>query len=125
MALIVAMSMKEHLVTQVVIVAVAINVINFQDVLIFEMQFTPATFSLLLLQESRFGLMHHRMGLKTLAPVKHIAIIWTCCSSHFGMPLDACFAMQSHFCALWGCKNPLALLFLMPVFLDHPLLSLV
>src|SRR6266566_8334840 len=46
MALIVAMSMKEHLVTQVVIVPVAIKVINFQDVLIFEMQFTPATFSL-------------------------------------------------------------------------------
>jgi hypothetical protein len=47
--LIVAMSMKEHLVTYVVVVPVAIDVVDFQDVLIFEMLFTPTTFSLLLL----------------------------------------------------------------------------
>lgn len=100
MALIVAMAMEEHLVTQVVVVPVVIKVINFQDVLLFEMQFTPATLSLLLLQESRFRLMHHRMSLETLAPIQHLAIVWTCRSSHFGVPLDACLTVQPHFCAL-------------------------
>jgi hypothetical protein len=69
MPLIVAVTMDQHFVTQVVVIVVAINVIHLHNVSIFEVQFTPTAFSLLLLEQSRFRLMHHWMSFQTLAPI--------------------------------------------------------
>src|SRR6266446_3841136 len=95
--------------------------INFQNVLIFEVQFTPATFPLLLLQKSCLRLMHHGMRFETLAPIKHVAIIWRGTSLHLGVSLDSCLRVHPQFCAFWCFEHVFALLFRMPVFLDYPL----
>jgi hypothetical protein len=73
--LIVAMSMEEHLVAQVVVVAVSIKVIDFKNISIGEVQFAPAAFPLLLLQEFRFGLMQQWMSLEALTPVQQVPIV--------------------------------------------------
>src|SRR5216684_5710269 len=125
MTLIVAMSMEEHFVTQVVVVAVAIKMIDFQNVSIFEMQFTPATFSLLFLKQPRFGLMHQWMRFQTLTPIQQVSIIGTGCSLHFRVPLDSGFAVHSQFSTSRCRKHPLALFHLMPVSLRHPVASFV
>jgi predicted benzoate:H+ symporter BenE len=45
MTLIVTLSMEKHFVTQVVVVAVSIKMIDLHNISIFEVQFTPATFA--------------------------------------------------------------------------------
>ena len=50
MSLIVAMSMEQHFVTQVVVVVVPVNVVHFHEVSILKAQFAPATLFLLLLE---------------------------------------------------------------------------
>jgi hypothetical protein len=70
MTLIMAMSMEQHFVTQVVVVMVPVNMIHFHKVSILEVQFTPATLSLLLLEQACFRLMHHWMRFQALAPVE-------------------------------------------------------
>ncbi len=88
MTRIVAMTVEEHLVAQVIMVAISVEVIDFHDVSIDEMQFTPATFPLVLLQELRFGLMHQWMSLEALAPIQQVPIIGAGCSFHLDVSLD-------------------------------------
>jgi hypothetical protein len=125
MTLIVAMTMEEHLVTQVVVGAITIQVIDFQDVSICEVQFAPAAFPLLPLEQFRFDLMHHRMSLEALTPVQPIPIIRAGRSFHFGMSLDVRFTVRAYLRA-FGCgKDPCALLDTMPVAIDDSVTSLV
>jgi len=125
MTLIVAMSMEQHFVTQVVVVVIPVNMVHFHEVSILKVQFTPATFALLFLKESRFRLMHHWVRFQALAPVKQVSIIRTRASLHFGVPLNGRFAVHPQFCACGCCKYPCALFHLMPISLCHPLGSFV
>ena len=118
MTLIVAVSMEKHFVTQVVVVAVAIEMIDFHDVSILEVQFTPATFALLFLKQARFRLMHQWMSLEALAPIQHVPIIRTGSPFDLGIPLDMSLTVHPQFCVLRGRKHPLALPDAMPVFVD-------
>jgi hypothetical protein len=117
--LIVAMSMEKHFVAQVVVVAVSIEMIDLHDVSILEVQFTPATFALLFLKQSRFRLMQQWMSLEALAPVQRVPIIRTGPSLHFGVSLDVGLTVRAQFCVLGSCKHPFALPYAMPVFVDH------
>jgi hypothetical protein len=56
MTLIVAVKMENHQLAQSVVVAVPIKMVEFHQVSISEVQFTPATFPLLLLKEFRLRL---------------------------------------------------------------------
>jgi hypothetical protein len=102
MAFIMAMSMEEHLVTQIVVEMISIKMINLKDVLIFEVQFTPSAFSLLFLKESRFCLLHHWMSPKPLTPVQQVSIIRAGCFPHLDMPLNLGGTVSAEFCA-FGC----------------------
>jgi hypothetical protein len=72
-----AMSMQRTFVAQFLSSALAAwgNVINFDDVSILEEEFTPATFSSLLLKELSQQSTEHGMGSKSLAPIQQIPIV--------------------------------------------------
>src|SRR5205085_4003335 len=97
MTLIVAVSMEQHFVTQVVVSAVSIEMIDLHDVSILEVQFTPATFALLGLSQARFRLVHQGMSLEALAPVQGVPIIWTGPPFHLGIPLDVGLTVHPQF----------------------------
>src|SRR6266699_4185901 len=120
MTLIVAVSMEKHFVPQIVVVAVAIEMIDLHDVSILEVQFTPATFALLVAKQARFRLMHQWMSLEALAPVQRVPIVGTGHPLHLGVSLDRGRAVPAQCCVLGSRKHPFALPYAMPVFLDHP-----
>ena len=125
MTLIVAMAMEKHLVAQVVVITILIEVIDFHDVSVCKVQFTPPALPLLPLEQFRLGLMHQWMSLEALAPVQPVSIIRAGRSFHFGMSLDVRFTVRAYFRSFGRGKHPCSLLYVMPVALDNPVTSFV
>jgi hypothetical protein len=64
------------------------DMVNFDEIIILEVQSTPAAFSCLLLQEFAFGPVQQVMFAESLAPIHEVSIIWAGRSFDFDMPLD-------------------------------------
>jgi hypothetical protein len=112
--------MEQHFVTQIVVVLVSIEKIDFHHVSILEVQFTPATFALLFLKDSCFRLMQQWMSLEALAPVQRVPIIGTGPPLHLGEPLDMGLTVHTQFYVLGSRKYLFALPHAITVFLNHP-----
>jgi len=84
MPLIVTVPMDCREVTQFIASSLAFwgNMVDFHTVSMSESQLTPATFPLLLLQESGKFARQHRVLFESLAPIQKVAIIWA------GVPFD-------------------------------------
>src|SRR5260370_8083515 len=106
------MEMEQPFVVSAVGTAFAsrLDMIDFHEVSILKVQFTPTTFSPLLLEQSRFRLMHQWMGFQALAPVEQVSIIGTGGTLHFLLPLDNCFPLHSPFFPSLGRTHPPSLL---------------
>src|SRR5207237_10400157 len=64
------------------------DMVNFDEIIILEVQSTPAAFSCLLLQEFAFGPVQQVMFAESLAPIHEVSIIWAGCSFDFYLRLD-------------------------------------
>ncbi len=64
------------------------DMVNFDEIIILEVQSTPLAFSCLLLQEFAFGSVQQVMLAESLAPIHEVSIIWACSSFDFDMALD-------------------------------------
>ncbi len=76
-SLIMAMSMQCTFVPQFLSSSLAVrgDVINFDDVSVLKEQFTPATFSSLLLKELSQQSIEHGMGSESFAPIQQIPVV--------------------------------------------------
>ena len=81
---------------------VSIEMIDFQDVSVFEVQFTPTAFPLLPLEQFRLDLMHHRMSLEALAPIQQVSVIRAGSFPHLDVSLNLGGTVHPQFCA-FGC----------------------
>jgi hypothetical protein len=64
------------------------DVVNFQKIIVFEVQSTPAASSCLLLQELAFDPAQQVVFAESLAPIHEVSIIWACSSLDFHMMPD-------------------------------------
>ncbi len=106
-------------------VAIAVEVIDFYDGSIFEVQFTPATFASLFLEQPGFRLMHHWMSFEPLAPIQQVSIIRAGCSPHLDVYLDVCLTVCAEFGSFGRREDPLSPLYSVPVSAPDPVTSLV
>ena len=89
-SLIMAMSMQCTFVPQFLSSSLAVrgDVINFDDVSVLKEQFTPATFSSLLLKELSQQSIEHGMGSESFAPIQQIPVVGASCSFDLDVSLD-------------------------------------
>ena len=88
--LIMAMSMQCTFVTQFLSSTLAVqgDMIDFDDVSVLKEQFTPATFSSLLLKELSQQSIEHGMGSESFAPIHHVPVVGAGCPFDLDMTMD-------------------------------------
>src|SRR6266487_1480598 len=126
MPLIVTVPMDRTLVAEVVPSACAFgnNMIDLNVVLIFEKEFTPTAFPLLLLKQSTQRSTQHWVFFESCAPVEEIAVIWTRRSSHFDVALNRSGVVPPERVLFLVLENPACSWLHLPVFVNDPLPSL-
>src|SRR5882724_5171891 len=104
MACIVAMPMECELVTEFFPASFTFrgNMIDLNKISFVELQFTPTTFPGLLLQEFRFGLVHHGMHFEPLTPIQQVSVVGASCSSYLPVSPDFGRAVHTEFRLFWG-----------------------
>jgi len=120
-SLIMAMSMQCTFVTQSLSSSLAArgDMINFDDVSVLKEQFTPATFSSLLLKELSQQSVEHGMGSESFAPIQQIPVVGAGCSFDLDMTLDLGLVVLPEYRSPVGEVPPLPLIY-MPVFVRNP-----
>ncbi len=123
-SLIMAMSMQCIFVPQFLSSSLAAwgDVINFNDVSVLKEQFTPATFSYLLLKELSQQSIDHGMGSESLTPIQQIPVVGAGCSFDLDMTLDLGLVVLPEDGSSVG-EVPSFPLIYMPVFVRNPNLS--
>ena len=120
-SLIVAMSMKCAFVTEFFPTSLTSggNMIDFNHISIFEMQFTPTTFSCLFLQELALDTAQEVVAAESLTPIQQVSIIWARGAFDFDMPVDMGLRVISQGRLLVG-ECPASAFIHMPVFVCYP-----
>jgi hypothetical protein len=123
MPLVVAVSMESHEVTQFVASFLILwgNMVDFHTVSVSEGQFTPATFSLLLLEELGEFSIKHRVTSESLTPVEKVSIIGAGVPFHLHVSSDGGIAMISQGMSLLIPEYPLACFIRLPVAVFYPI----
>jgi len=67
-----------------------------------KVEFTPSTFSLLLLQESCERPFKHWVMFESLAPIKHVSVVWAGFSIDLCVTLNTRCSVLSDFLLFWG-----------------------
>ena len=120
-SLIVTMSMECAFVTQFFPSSLTsgCNMIDFNHISIFEVQFTPTTFSCLLLQELALDAAQEVVATESLTPIDEVSVVWAGRSFDFDMPLDMGLRVipQS---GLLVRECPAVAVIHMPVFVRYP-----
>jgi len=116
-----AMSMQCTFVPQFLSSSLAVrgDVINFDDVSVLKEQFTPATFSSLLLKELSQQSIEHGMGSESFAPIQQIPVVGASCSFDLDMTLDLGLVMLPEKRSPIGEAPPFPLID-MPVVVRNP-----
>ena len=94
-SLVVAMAMEHTFVAHLFSPALAFgrDVVNFHEIIIFEVQSTPAASSCLLLQELAFDPAQQIVVAESLTPIHEVSIIWACLSLDFHVVPDMCLGV--------------------------------
>ena len=102
MALIVAMTMKCHQISDVIFSPETLwgDVVNFDLIAVAEVQFTVATFPLLLVEEFSQCPTEQGVVFEAFTPIEHIPIIWAGLAFHLRVALDSRPAVRPEFCAI-------------------------
>ena len=100
------------------------NMIDFNHILIFELQLAPTAFSRLFLQELALDTAQEVVVAESLTPVQQISVIWACGSFHLDMSLDVRLRVIPQGGVLVR-KRPAVAVIHVPIFVRYPAFAFV
>src|SRR3989442_15757715 len=104
MSLVMTVAVECKLVAQFLSSAFAFggDVIYFNHIFFPEVEFAPATFSLLFLKQFSYGRSGERMVFEPFCPVQEVSVKWTRFPLHFRVALRGCYRVLYQFALLWS-----------------------